>query len=368
MTDVKKGIWIVALVIVMGSLVALTWGYGMLGDELEDVLQSFFESTSAPAETVPVETVPPETTAPGTTPGAETTQTAPPETTMPETEAPTTLPPETTPATEPSVEVPGLTAQHAIVADLATGETLFYKSNGTEKVYPASVTKVFTAYVALQYLDLDQHITVGDEIDLLKRGASRARMQKGESTTVANLIYGLFLPSGSDVAYILAAATGRELRGSDLTAAEAVKVFVDEMNNMARDLGMTGTHFANPDGYHSGSHYTCLNDLVTIAQMALREPQIVKCTSTYSIQVELDDGTLRRWTNTNQTVNPYSGFYSKSFSGLKTGHTNNAGYCLLLAVRQDDGNYVIVGVFGCERDTNRFRDAYKLAQIFGGIE
>lgn len=357
-----------ALVVVMGSLVALTWGYGMLGDELGNALLSFLETTSAPADTVTVQTVRPETTPSTAAPEITVTETTAPQTTVSETEPPTTLPPEPTVAPEPSIEISGLHADHIIVADSVTGETLFYRSDGTDKVYPASVTKLFTAYVALQYLDLEEHITVGDEIDLLKRGASRANMKKGESTTVSNLIYGLFLPSGSDVAYILAAATGRILGGSDLTAAEAVKVFVDEMNTQARDLGMTGTQFANPDGYHSGSHYTCLKDLVTIAQVVLEIPHIIQCTSTYTIQVELDDGTVRRWTNTNQVVNPHTKYYSKAFCGLKTGHTSNAGYCLLSAVRQEDGGYVIIGVFGSPVDYGRFADTYKLAQIFGGIQ
>lgn len=363
----KRGFWIVALVIVMGSLVALTWSYGMMGDEIEALLGSFFATTAAPTETVPVQTVPPQTqtptvtTEPTTEPATTQEETTAPETTLPETQ-----PGETVEDAEPSVTIQGLTAANAFVYDTSTGEMLYYLSNGAAKVYPASVTKLFTAYVALRHLGPEQHITAGDELDFVSAKSSTAGFEKGQSTTVRNLICGLLLPSGSDAAYILAAATGREIGGSGLTAEEAVRVFVQEMNDVAREEGMNGSHFANPDGLHTGSHYTCLEDLVTIARLALDTPLILQVASTFRTEAVLDDGTVLSLENTNQLISPYSRYYDKAFLGLKTGHTNMAGYCLISAVKQEDG-YLIFGAFGCPKISNRFADVRRLARYFGAI-
>lgn len=361
MTEVKRGFWIVALVIVMGLLVAAAWAYGMFSDEFQDVLLSFFETTAAPTESATAQTPPPQTTPPTTVPETVIT-----ETTLPETDPPTAPTTEPVATTEPPLVISGLKADHAIVFDTATGETLYYQSNGTDKVYPASITKVFTAYVALRYLAPEEHITAGDELDLLHKDSSKAGIQKGQSTSVENMLYGLIMPSGSDVAYTLAAAAGRKIGGSDLTAAEAVQVFVDEMNAQARDLGMNGSHFSNPDGYHSGSHYICLEDAVTIARLALENPTLAKCSSTLKVRVELDDGTVRTWENRNKLLNPNTKYYNEAFCGLKTGHTNNAGCCVLSAVKQEEG-YLIIGVFGCPKLDDRFADAYRLAKYFGRI-
>lgn len=360
MVKLKRGFWIIALVIVMGSLVALTWSYGMFGDQFSDILLSFFETTAAPTESIPVQTLPP-STAPSTT-VTEPVVTEPPVT---ETEPPaTTVPPVTT---EPTITISGLTAQQAVVADAATGQVLYCLSGETKKINPASVTKLFTAYVALQYLDPETHVTAGDELDFVGADSSKAYIRKGQSTSVETLIKGMLIPSGNDAAYILAAAAGRAIGGRSLTAAEAVQVFVDEMNAWARELGMNGTHFSNPDGYHSGSHYTCLEDLVTIGRVSLETPLIAETASKYSVRAELDDGTVRFWSNTNRMVNPNSDYYCEAVRGLKTGHTGNAGYCLLSAVRQPDGSYLIIGVFGCPGEYDRFTDTYILADLFGTI-
>lgn len=362
-TEVKRGFWIVALVIVMGSLVALTWSYGMMGDEIGALLGSFFATTAAPTETVPVQTVPPQTQPPTTVTEPPTTQE---ETSFPETTAPETQPIETEEATEPSAVISGLTAANAFVYDTSTGEMLYYQSNGAAKVFPASVTKLFTAYVALRHLDPEQHIAVGDELDLVSSKSSTAGFEKGQSTTVRNLIYGLLLPSGSDAAYILATAAGREIGGSGLTATEAVQVFVQEMNDVAREAGMDGSHFSNPDGFHTGSHYTCLQDLVTIARLAIDTPLIFQAASTFQTKATLDDGTMLPLENTNQLINPSSRYYNEAFLGLKTGHTNMAGYCVVSAVKQEDG-YLIFGAFGCPKISNRFADVRQLARHFGVI-
>lgn len=285
----------------------------------------------------------------------------------------TTAAPETTAAVEtteaptlpPDVEI---TAIHAIVADGESGRTLFEKTNGDPRIYPASVTKLFTAYVALQYLGENDSAVAGDELQFVAADASQAYIYRGQRVSVPMLIEGMLLCSGNDAAYILAAAGGRRIAGDDsLSAATAVQVFVDEMNAQAQALGLTGTHFMNPDGYHAEGHYSSLGDLVKIGQLAMRDPVIAR----YVAMAQDEDvvylsGETNSWKNTNLLLHPDSEFYSPSACGLKTGHTDEGGYCLLSAFRQGD-EYLIVGVFGCPTSDDRFRDSLILAREIGGI-
>ena len=179
------------------------------------------------------------------------------------------------------------------------------------------------------------------------------------------LVEGLLLPSGNDAAYVLATAAGRAIAGNpELPYKAAVKVFVDEMNRTARLLGLKDTHFMNPDGYFVGGHYTSLRDLVKIAQLSLDNPVISRYVCIHQDDVTYITGQDRRWDNTNELVNPDSKYYLEAACGLKTGYTRVAGNCLLSAIRQEDG-YLIIGVFGCPENYDRFRDTVGLVSIYG---
>lgn len=290
---------------------------------------------------------------------------------IPETTNPpiTTTPKETTvpETTAAIVTAPAVTATQVVVADGVTGKILYNKGDMHSKVYPASITKLFTAYVALQILDDDQVLTAGDELSLVGPDSSMAWIYKGQKVTTAMAVQGLLLNSGNDAAYILAAAAGQELLGRNVPAQEAVDVFVEEMNNMARNLALDGTHWTNPDGYHDENHYTCLADLVVIGQLAMLEPTIRDCVATVSADVRYVSGETNTWVNTNSILDPESDFYEPTACGLKTGHTSAAGYCLLSTFRRDEG-YTIIGVFGTPTYDDRFRDTLLLAEAFIGIE
>ena len=258
-----------------------------------------------------------------------------------------------------------LAAIQAVVYDTAAGEYLFEKSNSSGKVYPASITKLFSAFVALQYMDAETLITAGSELDFVAADASVAVISRGQTLSVSMLVEGMLLPSGNDASYILATAAGRKIAGDpELSPPEAVQVFVDEMNTVAKSLGLRDSHFMNPDGYHVGGHYSSIPDLLKIAQLALESPIISQHVSIFRDDVVYASGETNSWENTNVLLNSDSDYYREDVCGLKTGYTSQAGNCLLSAFRREEG-FIIVGVFGCKEPEQRFEDTITLIEQFG---
>ena len=279
-----------------------------------------------------------------------------------------TAPPETIPVTEPPAvyKVCDALAQNSqarqiFVYDTNTDKMLYSKSVETGKLFPASTTKLFTTYVALQHLDPNAVITIGDELDLVHEGSSMAYVPRGGKLLARTLVEGMMLPSGNDAAMVLAAAAGRVIAQDEaLAAADAVQVFVDEMNRQADELGFEKSHFSNPDGWHSGSHYTCLNDLARISVLALENETIRSYTQLHRDKTVSVSGHYITWENTNLLLNPESGYYRGDTVGLKTGYTRPAGYCLISAFTFEEGE-VIVGLFGYPQKFDRYVDAIRLA-------
>lgn len=251
-------------------------------------------------------------------------------------------------------------ARQILVYDATDDKILFTKSVEGGKLYPASTTKLFSCYVALQYLQPDTVITAGDELDLLDAGSSIAYIAKKHRLTAEMLVEAMLLPSGNDAALVLAAGAGKVIAGdSSLGGIEAVQVFVDEMNRMAQELGFEKSHFTNPHGFHTGAHYTCVNDMARIAKLALENSVISKYMAIYEDDVIYASGHSNHWINTNHLLDPESEFYFPGTIGMKTGRTTQAGYCLMSAFRQK-GHTIVVGVFGYEDGDARFRDVISL--------
>ena len=246
----------------------------------------------------------------------------------------------------------------------ATGDEIFYAhSREGDKLYPASVTKLFSAYVALQHLSPDDVITVGAERDLTKPGSSVAYIGKGHSLYVKHVIEGMMLPSGNDAAIILAAAAGRRIAEDEtLAPVQAVETFVREMNRVADELGFERSLFANPDGWHVGCHYTCLNDMARIAKLALEDKTISRYIRKSKDEVTFLSGHTVEWENTNLLLNSEEGFYRGDAIGMKTGYTRQAEYCLMSAFKCKDGRQLVIGVFGYADEYQRFRDVITLAK------
>jgi len=249
-----------------------------------------------------------------------------------------------------------MTAQQYFVYNCETGRFMAISGEEEDRIYPASVTKLFTAYVAGQYVSPDKKITVDEAMDYVYPGSSVAGLKRGDEITARQLVEGMLLPSGNDAAYVLAIEAAGNL--SDWDGMGAVEAFVAEMNSQARLLGMTGSHFANPDGIHEDDHYMTYRDLAILGMLSLEDPVIMTYAATASDTVTIS-GEEKQWKNTNALIHPDSEYYCPHAIGLKTGQTPSAGSCLLSAFEYD-GTTLIIGVFGCPEVEDRFADTLQL--------
>lgn len=259
-----------------------------------------------------------------------------------------------------------LTAENYFIYDLTEDRFMLRSGSEDTKIYPASVTKLFTAYVALQHADKDEKITVGKEIEMIDADSSVANLKVGDVLTVEQLVGGMLLPSGNDAAYAIAAGVGRLLANDpDMSAKSAVARFVEQMNKDADELGMTESHFVTPDGNHADAHYIGMADLVTVGKLALETEIIADYAKKTTEKVSAGESRTIEWSNTNKMIREGSDYYSDQAIGLKTGFTTPAGYCLLSAVRVGDRE-LLVGVFGSSEKDVRFADTLLLlCQNFG---
>lgn len=256
---------------------------------------------------------------------------------------------------------PELKSDQILVFDATNDKMLYTYSNEGDKLYPASITKLYSAYVALQFLDPEEVLTAGDELALVKPGSSLAWIGRGHKLHVHTVVEAMMLPSGNDAAMVLAAAAGRRIAGDEsISAEEAVKTFVMEMNRKAEELGFEKSNFANPDGFHVGCHYTCLNDMARIAKLALEDKTISRYMRKWEDDVVFVSGQTITWKNTNLLLSPEDGFYRGDAIGMKTGRTNQAEYCLMSAFKCSDGRILVIGSFGCDDEYDRLRDILKL--------
>jgi len=305
---------------------------------------------------------------------AEPTEATEPETVPEETEAPEVTEPAPTEPEETlhtkdtwaaALKGHDITAEHYFIYDLSEDRFMLRSDSVDTKIYPASVTKLFTAYVALKHADKDEKITVGKEIEMIDIDSSVAKLKVGDVLTVEQLVGGMLLPSGNDAAYAIAAGVGRLLaKDPDMSAEKAVDRFVEQMNKDADELGMNDSHFVTPDGNHADAHYIGLEDLVTVGKLALENKVIADYAAAPNVSVTTGNSRTLEWKNTNSMVREASDYYCDQAIGLKTGFTTPAGYCLLSAVKIGQRE-LLLGVFGSEEKEIRFADTLLLlAQNF----
>ena len=162
------------------------------------------------------------------------------------------------------------TSEAAGLFDITDGQVM-YSKNAFERLYPASITKVMTALIAIKYGDLTDTVTVTEDAVITEAGATLAGIHPGDQLTMEQLLYGLMLPSGNDAG----AAIAVHMAGS-------IDAFAELMNREAQKLGATGTHFMNPHGLTNADHYTTAYDLYLIFNEALKQPEFRKVTGTTS--------------------------------------------------------------------------------------
>ena len=231
-------------------------------------------------------------------------------------------------------------AEAALLIDMKSGKVL-YSKNENQKMYPASITKIMTAILTLESgIDFSEIVTASEEaISPITNKHSHMGILVGENLTIENLIYGMLVYSANDAANVLAVRVGGSLDG-----------FVQMMNDKAIELGAINTHFANPHGFHDDNHYTTASDIATIARYAMQNEifrEIVK-TDMYTMEATNKYKETRYLSSTNHLISRrrQANYYYKKAIGIKTGFTDESGYCLASAAVDGDTELLSV-VLNC---------------------
>ena len=228
---------------------------------------------------------------------------------------------------------------------LYNGKTLeaFYTQSAHVKIYPASLTKMVTAAVALRYGSLDDVYRVGSELYLVQPHSSLFGLQLGMELTLQHLLYGMLLPSGNDAAYTVAVNVARGIRGNEeLGDTEAVEYFCGLMNDYCASIGALNSHFTNPEGWDDENQYTTVHDLAVIAANAMRNDIIAGIVRIPEMRILIESGETFIIGNSNLLLHNESDFYNPNCIGVKTGSTDLAGACLVACVTVENSEYILV--------------------------
>lgn len=244
---------------------------------------------------------------------------------------------------------PEIAGTAAIVIDAETGSIL-YEDNAGERLAPASLTKIFTAYFAIDATPLQRRMTVVKD-DLV--GEASAGLNAGDNLSLETLLHGLLLASGNDAAMTVARNVGTSHAPSGLNG---VSSFTSYVNGKLTGLGLTDTHLANPHGLDEAEHYSSAHDIAAMTMLALKtEPDFVRILAAPGYSAEGVTFDQR-----NQLIGNYPGAI-----GGKTGITDDAGYCLM-SIAQRDGRTLISVVLGSTAD-NWYTDSMALLDHGFGI-
>lgn len=218
----------------------------------------------------------------------------------------------------------------AILFDVEHNKVMYAK-NAHERMYPASITKIMTALVALKYGSLDSMMTATNVVNITESGAQLCGLKVGDTMTLNQALHILLIYSANDVAMMIAE-----------NVAGSVEAFLDLMNQEAQALGATNTHFSNPHGLSDETHYTTAYDLYLIFNEAIKYSQFQEIIHMTSYQTTYHDSNgAEKPISVNTTNRFLRGTYQApsqvTVVGGKTGSTNAAGQCLLLLSRDTGG-------------------------------
>ena len=244
-----------------------------------------------------------------------------------------------------------LYAESAFLVDMDTGEILLSK-NSRVRMYPASTTKIMTLILALESgIPLDQVVTMPKETDDVPKGSSVIGIQSGDQMTWSDLLYGFMLKSGNDGSNAIAVLT-----------AGSIDAFVQRMNQKAAELGCEGTQYTNAHGYQDENHYTTAQDLARISFYAMQNETFRQIVAAPNKAITITRGGKSKTgdaVNRNSLVIPESKYYYPGATGIKTGHHNQAGWCVVASATRSDVNLMAV-VMDCSTEEKKWSDAKKL--------
>lgn len=237
-----------------------------------------------------------------------------------------------------------LDVKSAVLMDATTG-TILYSYNETKSLPPASVTKIMTLLLVFESIEngnlkYEDKLTVSENASSM--GGSQIFLESGEEMTVDDLLKSVIVASANDAALTLAEAVG----GSE-------EAFVDMMNKRAEELNMVSTHFENVTGLDDdvSNHLTSAKDIAIMSKELLKYDKVSKYATIWMDTIRNGEFGL---TNTNRLIRFYKGI-----TGLKTGYTSKAGYCVSASANRD-GLHLIAVIMGAESSTVRNNAASKL--------
>lgn len=231
-----------------------------------------------------------------------------------------------------------LNVKSSILMSLDTGDVI-KQNNAYEHLSPASVTKLMSILLILEAIDSGK-IKLTDEVaateNAVSKGGSQILLEVGEKMTVNDLFKAVVIASANDACTLL----GEYVAGSD-------SAFVDMMNKRVETLGLKNSHFENCTGLDDEvtNHYSCAYDLAVIAKEVMKHKLILKYSTVWLDSLRNGKTELN---NTNKMINKYNGM-----TGLKTGTTSNAGFCLCATATRDGISFVSV-VLGAQTSDERF--------------
>ena len=239
-----------------------------------------------------------------------------------------------------------VSSKSAILMDVGSGQVL-YEKNAHDKLPPASVTKVMTMLLVCEALDSGK-ITLNDNVQISENaasmGGSQIFLEPGEVQKVDTLLKGIAVASANEGCVAMAEYV-----------AGSVESFVDMMNAKAKELNMKDTNFVNTNGLPVDNHYTSAHDIAIMSRELLKHDVITKYLTTWMDQIVVGKKQVSvGLANTNKLIKHYQGA-----TGVKTGFTQQAKYCLSASAKRGDTHLVAV-TLGAETSPERFKDATSL--------
>ena len=252
-------------------------------------------------------------------------------------------------ATDNDASAPQISSGAAILIDNKTNKIL-YDKNASERMFPASTTKIMTAILVLENCDLDEIVSASyDALMNIPEGYVTAEIQGEEQFTVEQLL----VHSANDAANVLAVYVGGSIQS-----------FVSMMNTKANELGLTNTHFTNVYGLQEDNHYTTAYDLAKIMQYCIQNDDFRRIAGSVSCSIPATNKSdVRSYTSTNQLVLPDSPNYYSYVTVGKTGFTTEAGRCLVSCAYRNDIELTCVilgGILSDDGVSSRFIDSISL--------
>lgn len=242
-------------------------------------------------------------------------------------------------AQENSIDV---SAPSALLMDYSTGKILYEKNSHDQRPL-ASVTKIMTMLLAMEEIsagNLSYDDTITGSAHAKSYGGSTIFLDEGEQMSVRDIIKGIAVASGNDAAVAL----GEHISGSE-------EAFVQRMNQKAKELGMDNTNFVNCNGLDADGHYSCAYDIALMSRELMKHNDIFEFTTIWMDSLRNGQFTL---SNTNKLVRFYEGC-----TGLKTGSTSKAGFCISATAKRDNLHLICV-IMGAETSKKRQADASSL--------